>query len=104
MSITPKDVITAILDGQLDDSESRIYDAFKERRRQKSARKVAAFSVGDTVKFHGANPAYLNGLKAEVKKVNQTTVGVEIIPEDKPLARRFAHGPIRVPADMLEAA
>lgn len=91
--------IAAILAGEFDDQEQRIYDAFKQRRRVLAATTMASIGPGDTVVIQNTRPKYLNGLRATVVNVNQTTASVRFV--DPLGAKRYGHGIVRVPASCL---
>jgi len=66
----------AILAGNCDDDLDEITNTIKLRRSQISQNTMLILNPGDSVEINGIRPKYLNGLTAEVIKVNQTRVSV----------------------------
>lgn len=102
-SINIKDLVTLILDGAADKHLEAIIDAIHDRRKSLSDRKIYELARGDTITFNNkVRPKYLQGLLAEIEKVNKTTVTVKIVEEDKYSARRYGYGAFRTPVSLVE--
>lgn len=82
---------------------NQIQQAVKQRKEIVLGRMVLGLNKGDKVRFNGKiRPKYLVGLEATVEKVNQKSVGVRLVEDDKAAARRFGHGVIRCPISLIE--
>jgi hypothetical protein len=81
---------------------NQIEQAVKQRKEIVLSRMVLDLHKDDIVRFNNKiRPKYLAGLEARVEKINQKSVGVEVL--DKTKARRFGHGIIRCPISLIEA-
>ena len=85
-----------ILSGEADEFLDSIVKAVKIRKDALKPQ-IWEFQVGDKVKIINANPKYLNGSTATIKKVNRTKVVIDL---DTP-AGRFSRN-ITTPLGMLE--
>ena len=89
-------MINNIKSGEYDGQLDMILAAVKARKNALKPQ-IWEFQVGDKVKIINANPKYLNGSTATIKKVNRTKVVIDL---DTP-AGRFSHN-ITTPLGMLE--
>jgi transcription antitermination factor NusG len=89
-------MISNIKSGEYDDQLDMILAAVKARKNALKPQ-IWEFQVGDKVKIVNANPKYLNGATAIIKKVNRTKVVIDL---DIPTGR-FSHN-ITTPLGMLE--
>jgi hypothetical protein len=85
-----------ILSGEADEFLDGIVKAVKIRKDALKPQ-IWEFQVGDKVKIINANPKYLNGSTATIKKVNRTKVVIDL---DTP-AGKFSRN-ITTPLGMLE--
>jgi transcription antitermination factor NusG len=85
-----------ILSGEADEFLDSIVKAVKIRKDALKPQ-IWEFQVGDKVKIINANPKYLNGSTATIKKVNRTKVVIDL---DTPNGK-FSHN-ITTPLGMLE--
>lgn len=85
-----------ILSGEADEFLDSIVKAVKIRKDALKPQ-IWEFQVGDKVKIINANPKYLNGSTAVIKKVNRTKVVIDL---DAPNGK-FSHN-ITTPLGMLE--
>lgn len=92
----------AISDGKLDEHLPIIIEAIKRRQRTVSQVGLIGLKVGDRIKFSEiTRPAYMRGLFAHVKKVNGSSVVVDI--DSNPAYGRYAgQRNVRVPASLVE--
>ena len=69
-------VVSAIIDGDLDTELESITNAIDERNKLTNIKKAAMFKIGDKVRFQNGRPKYLNGLTATItgKKVKNFTI------------------------------
>lgn len=84
------------LSGEFDDYLDDMIQIIKMRKQSK-APKIWEFQTGDKVRLVNANPKYLNGATATIRKVNRTKVVIDL---DTPQGR-FSRG-ITTPLSMLE--
>jgi hypothetical protein len=89
-------MISNIKSGEYDDQLDMILAAVKARKNALKPQ-IWEFQVGDKVKIVNANPKYLNGATAIIKKVNRTKVVIDL---DAPNGK-FSHN-ITTPLGMLE--
>ena len=89
-------MINNIKSGEYDEQLDMILAAVKARKNALKPQ-IWEFLIGDRVKIINANPKYLNGSTATIKKVNRTKVVIDL---DTP-AGRFSHN-ITTPLGMLE--
>ena len=89
-------MISNIKSGEFDDQLDMILAAVKARKDALKPQ-IWEFQVGDKVKIINANPKYLNGSTATIKKVNRTKVVIDL---DAP-AGKFSRN-ITTPLGMLE--
>ena len=89
-------MINNIKSGEYDGQLDMILAAVKARKNALKPQ-IWEFQVGDKVKIINANPKYLNGSTATIKKVNRTKVVIDL---DTP-AGRFSHN-ITTPLGILE--
>ena len=89
-------MINNIKSGEYDGQLDMILAAVKARKNALKPQ-IWEFQIGDRVKIVNANPKYLNGSTAIIKKVNRTKVVIDL---DAP-AGRFSHN-ITTPLGMLE--
>ena len=85
-----------LLSGEADEFLDSIVKAVKIRKDALKPQ-IWEFQVGDKVKIINANPKYLNGSTATIKKVNRTKVVIDL---DAPNGK-FSHN-ITTPLGMLE--
>ena len=85
-----------LLSGEADEFLDSIVKAVKIRKDALKPQ-IWEFQVGDKVKIINANPKYLNGSTATIKKVNRTKVVIDL---DTPNGK-FSHN-ITTPLGMLE--
>jgi transglutaminase/protease-like cytokinesis protein 3 len=90
------DFVVPCLTGQMDEYLDGMIQTIQMRKKD-MAPKVWEFQVGDRVRMKNANPKYLNGAMATVKKINRTKVVIDL---DTP-AGRFSRN-ITTPLGMLE--
>ena len=91
-----KDFVVPVLSGEMDEFLDGMIQTIQSRKKELKP-KIWEFQVGDKVKIINANPKYLNGSTAIIKKVNRTKVVIDL---DIP-AGRFSHN-ITTPLSMLE--
>lgn len=95
----------AILDQILvsdEDQLSKINTAVKQRREILQARVMDAIKINDIVVMNDkTRPKYLQGCFAKVKKVNKTTVGLEMLPGYTQQARKYGKGTFRCPISLV---
>jgi transcription antitermination factor NusG len=89
-------MISNIKSGEYDDQLDMILAAVKARKNALKPQ-IWEFQVGDKVKIVNANPKYLNGATATIKKVNRTKVVIDL---DTPNGRFSSN--ITTPLGMLE--
>jgi membrane-bound ClpP family serine protease len=89
-------MIEDIKAGKFDESLDMILAAVRARKDALKPQ-IWEFQIGDRVKIVNANPKYLNGAMATIKKVNRTKVVIDL---DTP-AGRFSRN-ITTPLGMLE--
>ena len=89
-------MISNIKSGEYDEQLDMILAAVKARKNALKPQ-IWEFLIGDRVKMINANPTYLNGAMATVKKVNRTKVVIDL---DTPTGR-FSRN-IVTPLGMLE--
>jgi membrane-bound ClpP family serine protease len=89
-------MISNIKSGEYDDQLDIILAAVKARKNALKPQ-IWEFQVGDKVKIVNANPKYLNGATATIKKVNRTKVVIDL---DTPNGRFSSN--ITTPLGMLE--
>ena len=89
-------MINNIKSGEYDGQLDMILAAVKARKNALKPQ-IWEFQVGDKVKIINANPKYLNGSTAVIKKVNRTKVVIDL---DTPNGK-FSHN-ITTPLGMLE--
>jgi len=89
-------MISNIKSGEYDDQLDMILAAVKARKNALKPQ-IWEFQVGDKVKIVNANPKYLNGATAIIKKVNRTKVVIDL---DTPNGRFSSN--ITTPLGMLE--
>ena len=89
-------MISNIKSGEYDGQLDMILAAVKARKDALKPQ-IWEFRIGDRVKMINANPTYLNGAMATVKKVNRTKVVIDL---DTPTGR-FSRN-IVTPLGMLE--
>lgn len=100
--MTTEEIIQAIVGGDVDDDLRSIAQACKDRQKAAASTLRYVLKVGDKVAFNSnIRPAYLQGLKAVVRKVNQTTATVDVVEADRYRARRYATG-VRCPFTLLD--
>jgi hypothetical protein len=85
-----------ILSGEADEFLDGIVKAVKIRKDALKPQ-IWEFQIGDKVKIINANPKYLNGSTATIKKVNRTKVVIDL---DTPNGRFSSN--ITAPLGMLE--
>ena len=89
-------MINNIKSGEYDDQLDMIIAAVRARKDALKPQ-IWEFQIGDRVKIVNANPKYLNGSTATVKKINRTKVVIDL---DTPTGR-FSRN-ITTPLGMLE--
>lgn len=89
-------MINNIKSGEYDEQLDMILAAVKARKNALKPQ-IWEFQVGDKVKMINANPKYLNGSTAVIKRVNRTKVVIDL---DTPTGR-FSRN-IATPLGMLE--
>jgi hypothetical protein len=83
---------------------NQIQQAVKQRKEIVMSRVISSLTKGDKVRFNDKiRPKYLVGLEATVEKINQKTVGVKVIDNDKTAARKFGYGVVRCPISLIES-
>lgn len=87
---------TMLYRGEFDEFLDEMTHAIQQRKRD-MAPKIWEFQAGDKVRLVNANPKYLNGATATIRKVNRTKVVIDL---DTPQGR-FSRG-ITTPLSMLE--
>lgn len=76
-ALTIDRIVSAILDGEADGEEQRIYDALKTRHKVVDQHKAATFRAGDRVKFNDrTRPVYLRGMIGTVESISSSTASV----------------------------
>lgn len=99
---TLQGVVSAILSGDADEDFQSIYDAVKTRQRTLSRQKISQLGAGDRVIFNElARPKALQGVGAEVVKVNQTKIVVKL---DRSAGRFTAGVPVTTPLSIVDLA
>lgn len=100
--ITFEELIDGILNGVADDDLDKLNLAIKQRRELRNSKKILFISPGDKVRFNlQANPKYLQGHTAIVKKVNNTTVSVDL-PDDYSLRKYRGSKNVRCPISIVD--
>lgn len=89
-------MINNIKSGEYDDQLDIILAAVRARKEALKPQ-IWEFQIGDRVKIVNANPKYLNGSTATIKKINRTKVVIDL---DTPTGR-FSRN-ITTPLGMLE--
>jgi membrane-bound ClpP family serine protease len=89
-------MIEDIKAGKFDESLDMILAAVRARKDALKPQ-IWEFQIGDRVKIINANPKYLNGAMATIKKVNRTKVVIDL---DTPNGRFSSN--ITTPLGMLE--
>ena len=89
-------MINNIKSGEYDDQLDMIIAAVRARKDALKPQ-IWEFQIGDRVKIVNANPKYLNGATATIKKVNRTKVVIDL---DTPNGRFSSN--ITTPLGMLE--
>ena len=82
--------------GEYDEYLDNIIAAVHNRKKDMSP-KIYEFQVGDRVKMINANPKYLNGAMATVKKINRTKIVIDL---DEKQGRFYRN--ITTPLSMVE--
>lgn len=102
MSITTQDIVSAIINGEVDNGRSAIAEALKSRARALDALKHSELEAKDRVVFNrSARPKYMLGVGAEVVDKNQTTVILNI--DRNPRARqRSGQKNVRCPVGYVD--
>ena len=90
------DFAVPVLSGQMDEYLDGMIQTINLRKKD-MAPKIWEFQTGDKVRLVNANPKYLNGATATIRKVNRTKVVIDL---DTPQGR-FSRG-ITTPLSMLE--
>lgn len=88
--------IIPLFHGEYDEYLDGMIDTIQRYKREK-APKIYEFQVGDRVKMINANPKYLNGAMATVKKINRTKIVIDL---DEKQGRFFRN--ITTPLSMVE--
>jgi hypothetical protein len=95
--------VEAIIDGDCDSFIDAISGAIKRRREIKNETKILFISPGDTVRFNSqTRPQYLQGLLADVVKVNKKRVVVKVQEGGRAKARKFGYGEFTTPVSLVE--
>ena len=101
--VTTDEIISCIIDGFVDNSLDGITAAIKSRREAINSKKLFSIVVGDTVKINSlCRPKYLRGLRGRVTGINQKTVSMRILEEDKFRARKYGYGEFRTPVSLVD--
>lgn len=90
------DFVVPVLTGDFDEYLDGMIQTIQMRKKDLRP-KIWEFQIGDRVKIVNANPKYLNGSTATIKKVNRTKVVIDL---DTPTGR-FSRN-ITTPLGMLE--
>ena len=90
-------IISGMMDSELDAISKAIDTRKKLLRETKIALTMSDLKIGDKVKLRDLRPKYINGIVAEVVKLNRTTVAVRM-PER---SGRFS-GIVNCPASCLD--
>ena len=95
--LTPSQIATAIISGELDNGFDTIKSAIILRKRSLDSVLMNSLKVKDAVYFtESVRPKYLSGVKAIIVKVNRTRVQVRLaVPQG-----RFG-GTINVPTSLI---
>lgn len=88
--------IIPLFHGEYDEYLDGMIDTIQRYKREK-APKIYEFQVGDRVKMINANPKYLNGAMATVKKINRTKIVIDL---DEKQGRFYRN--ITTPISMVE--
>lgn len=88
--------IIPLFHGEYDEYLDGMIDTIQRYKREK-APKIYEFQVGDRVKMINANPKYLNGAMATVRKINRTKIVIDL---DEKQGRFFRN--ITTPLSMVE--
>lgn len=100
--LTFEEVVDAILNGVCDDHLDKLTSTIKKRRELQNEKKILFIAPGDKVRFNDfANPKYLRGHVVIVKKVNQSTVTVDM-PDDYSLKRFRGSVGVRCPISIVD--
>lgn len=95
-------IIEQIVFGAADDILDGISRAVKDRRTVLDGVKIYTLKAGDVVRFNSkTRPKYLQGLKAEVVRVNKTRVVVRIVNADS-RARKYAYEDFTTPIALID--
>jgi len=80
MTPTYEDIVTAIFSGNLDDRLLNLYRIIRERLTNAGKSKLHTLQVGQEVTLcPNITPEYLRNKKAIVRKINRTTVVVDLV-------------------------
>lgn len=102
---TTYQVVSAIIDGDLDDDLESIESAIRSRSKLTSLKKAAMFKTGDKVRFVKGSPKYLLGLSAVIIRKKQKNFVIkfdEFDSEGKPQYRGRFTGQVTCGPDLLE--
>lgn len=91
-----RDFQIALMIGKFDEHLDYIISATRERKTD-LAPKAYDFKIGDRVRMNNANPKYLNGALATIKKINRTKVVIDL---DERHGKFYTN--ITAPTTMLE--
>ncbi len=102
--ISTDKIISAIVDGNVDASLDGIGAAIKSRRAAINSKKMFLINPGDTIKFNRqCRPKYLQGLTAEVVKINQKRIVVKFSDDvSRRRARKFGFGEFTTPVSLVD--
>jgi hypothetical protein len=91
----------ALMTGQYDDIlDALIFDI--DYRKQQLAPGTSDFTVGDTIVLNDtANPQYLRGREAIIRKINRTKVVIDLVQPAQGPGGGFFHKNITAPPSML---
>lgn len=90
------DFVVPVLSGEMDEFLDGMIQTIQSRKKELKP-KIWEFQVGDKVRLVNANPKYLVGAEATVKKVNRTKIVIDL---DVPQGR-FSKN-ISTPLSMLK--
>jgi len=93
-------VVSAIIDGDLDTELESLTNAISERTKLNNIKKAAMFKIGDRVRFVDGRPKYLVGLTAIIVKKKQKNFVVQF---DEGQNTGKYRGNVTCPPNLLEA-
>ncbi len=95
-------VVSAIIDGHLDDELESIQNAIDSRGKINLVKKAAMFKIGDAVRFQNGRPKYLNGCTAKIIGKKQKNFVITFDEGQLPPNGKY-QGRVTCPPSLLES-